>query len=670
MVPQIVEVGEKDQELQEKVPKKIRSEYVLPASTKLWVSVPDAKELQAQFDATQFGVLAKDPSIKPFVDGLRDQVKAWMKEQNVRLGLDLDDINGVQTGEICLAGVLPQVAGGAVKGSHGIVLLIDVSKTTKEAKALQAKINKGLIENGAKQEQKVINGVDVTVSTLKRKRLRNNQSNYQAIVRPSKDSSWLLVCDNELIFRDVLRRLAAPGDVAREGTLVSQGAFVEIMRRTSLDKYKSQLRWHIDPFGYLQLAQALENEKRGARTKRDDWATILKDQGMGAVKAVGGNIGLATGEHEILHRTFSYAPRSNNVKNAKRMFDLFDLSPVEGKPLTPPAWISSDCAGYLTGNWEMTKALGSVGHIYDAFVGEEGSFKRLLNDFKIDPDMQLDIEKLVGLVDNRFTIVSETLDPINEASECIVLGFPLKAEPDFVFQSLKRATGGEEITLGGVKAIKVEAEEESKSDPDDPGPSPFDFPDEDDVDDEEAEEAQFSLFEERYFVVSKGHLLVANNKNYLKRILSQKESKLAKSEDYIEVQAALAKLTDPGKISWRQFGRTDKSLETNYELLRRGEMGKSQTILGKIVNQIFKKQAAEEAAKAGKKADGDIVREQKLDGSKLPADFDKSIAPFFGPMGWFLETETDGWRISGAVLKKKLKTEVVNKVEPKPGSQR
>ena len=95
-------------------------------------------------------------------------------------------------------------------------------------------------------------------------------------------------------------------------------------------------------------------------------------------------------------------------------------------------------------------------------------------------------------------------------------------------------------------------------------------------------------------------------------------------------------------------------------------MGKSQTIVGKIVNQIFKKQAAEEAAKAGKKPNGAVVRKQKLNGAKLPKDFKKSIAPFFGPMGWVMETEPDGWRISGCVLKKKPVTEVVNKVEPGP----
>ena len=59
--------------------------------------------------------------------------------------------------------------------------------------------------------------------------------------------------------------------------------------------------------------------------------------------------------------------------------------------------------------------------------------------------------------------------------------------------------------------------------------------------------------------------------------------------------------------------------------------------------------------------DEDLVRQQKLDGSKLPGDYEKSIAPYFGPMGWVMETDKNGWRITGCVTKKKGMTEVVQK---------
>ena len=235
----------------------------------------------------------------------------------------------------------------------------------------------------------------------------------------------MLVSDNEQIFGDVLRRLAAPAKIRKAETLASQPAFSEVMKRTELKPHASHVRWFIDPFGYIQLAQALEDENRQNRAQRDDWASILKDQGMGAAKGIGGNVSIATGEHELLHRTFTYAPRDTPVKNAERMFDLFDFSPVAGKNLDPPNWVPEDCSAYVSGNWNFQKALTSVSFIYDAFIGEEGSFDRLKSDFKIDPDMQLDIDKLVGLLDNRFTVVSATVKPINETSERIIIGIPI-----------------------------------------------------------------------------------------------------------------------------------------------------------------------------------------------------------------------------------------------------
>ena len=70
-------------------------------------------------------------------------------------------------------------------------------------------------------------------------------------------------------------------------------------------------------------------------------------------------------------------------------------------------------------------------------------------------------------------------------------------------------------------------------------------------------------------------------------------------------------------------------------------MAESETLIGRILNQLY-----------GKKASGKKLRIQQIDGSKLPADYEKSIAPSLGQSGWVLETTDVGWRISGCVLPK------------------
>lgn len=633
----------------------MQSENLLPGSTKFWVSIPDVNQLEQQFDATQFGLLAKDPAIKPFIEGIREQLKGLLNDQNERFGLEVDDLHGVNSGEICIAGVLPELNGKQpVKGSHGLVLLVDVSKTEKEARELQKKVNAQMIARGAKQKNFPINGVLVTKSTIENaKRGRKTQSNFQAII-----NGQMLVSDNENIFRDVLRRLAAPKKIQKVETLAAQKPFKSVMEKTDLNGHEAHIKWFVDPFGYLELAKALENEDRANREHSDDWGKILKDQGFRAFKGIGGRVSVATGEHELLHQTYVYASDEPAVKNGKRVFELFDFSGNE-LPLTPAIWVPTDCSAYIVGNWEMTKALGSIGGIYDSFLDEEGAFKRMLRDFKVDPQMKLDIKKLVGLLNNRITVVSSTERPITESSERVVIGLPINGEPKFVFDSIARATQGRVINLGGIKVVEVEKVAEEAPDEDDG----FRLPGEELEQKADEPERGFQLFEKRYFVVHKGNLLVANNKRYLRKLLAQKKSKLAESPDYIQVKESLAELTEADKISWRQFGRTDLALEANYEMLRRGEMGNSQTVLARVINQIFAKRAAEKAAAEGKEVDPDAIRKQKLDGAKLPANYAKSIAPYFGPMGWVMETEKGGWRITGCLLKKKGMTEVVQKIQ-------
>lgn len=623
---------------------KIASEILLPASTKAWFSVPDYSKLKESFLETEFGRLAKDEKLKPFVDSLSDQAREWFNNQNVRLGIKVEDVQEVRTGEICFAGVLRHNAGQPRqlgRGSHGMVLLIDVTKTGEKAKKLLKKVDKDFAGRDAKRAQFEVNGTSVTKWTVERpKKKVKTRSTYHVVA-----GGWMVVSDNETVLREIIRRLADIKSLKPAETLASQTAFRSVVENTNVKGVNSHVRWYIDPFGYIELAQAIERED--ARKREDDWARILKEEGFGALKGVGGQVSFLTGEHEMLHRTFLYAPRNGANGNQKRFFGLFDFEGRYGHDLQPQDWLPRDVASYFAANWNMSGALSSISGVIDSFMKEEGAMDKVLKQLKAE--MNVDVPDLVASFNNQIVVVTSTEKPITESSEQMAICLPLKADrvDKNVLDVIKRALGGEFKLrkFKGNEVLLVEPEEE-----DDGEMGELDiFEDEDEEEESGEEEAEeFQLFEKKFITISNKHLIICNNEDFLKRILSKsKKTGLKASTDYVQVKQALEKIVDPSKISFRQFGRIDKSMETNYEMLRKGRMGVSKTMLARVVNRILTPAEDPDVI-----PDGLPPRKQKLDGSKLPADYDKFVAPYFGPMGWVFETTPKGWRLTGCMLKK------------------
>ena len=650
------------------------TQNLLPATTKAWISIPDAKDLSNRFDRSQFGELAKNKTLKPFADSLKKQIKDLIDQQNVRLNLDIEQLDGVNTGEICFAGVLRE------GGEHGVVFLMDVSDTRDKAVNLRNRITAKLIKRGATKKEGTIQGVAYTHLTLDKPKLfRKPRNTFQTIadVKGENKSSWMLVSNDESVFRDVLRRLTNPDRIQAVQTLAAQPSFKAVMAQTD-SEFDSQINWFVDPFGYLELAQKIRDEEASSNIPRDDLAKKLANAGFDAFRGTGGQVALMTGEHEVLHKTFVYAKKLK--AGQEKVFELLDFNTNRDLPHSMPVWVPEAASSVIIGDWNMQKALKAFGHFWDANT-KPGSWEQLLIDLKQDPNLRFDLAGVVEQLGNRFVIVAASEKPIGPKSERVVISVLLKGQAKFVFDNISRANPDARIIqVGPYKFIEIDStrEDEGLKIEIEDFDSLDDLDDldelEDDEDDDE-DKQRFELFEKRYLVVSGNELLIANDKNYLKKILARKKSKLESAPDFIRIKTTLAEITDDTKVAWRQFGRLDKGLETNYEMMRRGEMASSQTMLARVVNQIFNNQAAENARLEGKEFDAEAVRKQELDGTKLPADFSKSIAPYLGPTGSVMEVLDEGWRITGVILNRDngaaetpdnmpAKPETVTKPEP------
>ena len=224
---------------------------------------------------------------------------------------------------------------------------------------------------------------------------------------------------------------------------------------------------------------------------------------------------------------------------------------------------------------------------------------------------------------DRITICSITQTPIDDESERIVFGIELKSKDDeaFISESISRLVenDAEVVELNGYRVLVLDtAQAAGNLDFDEEFDDEFgDDPlAEDEPETEEEIKPAKPLFEKQVFVVAGGFLLIGNNVDQLESILVQiseddGESRLGEAADYLRVKKALEKLAGKTAPSLRQFGRMDKTLQTNYEMLRTNRMPQSKTLLGQMVNRAY---TSEDTAE-------DFVRVQEVDGSKMPENY-------------------------------------------------
>ena len=601
--------------------------------------------------------MMNDPNVKPFVDDLVRQLRGYLDQKNIRFGMTIADIEDVHSGEICLAGVLRKSADGSDENGtpeHAIVLLIDVSDSREKAEELLEKISEVLTGREATEKKIEIDGVTGSKWSFKKPQgLRQKQFAFHALA-----GDWLVATDNENTFRDIVKRIGDAGENA--SVLAETEAFKKVLEKCNFESedFSAHIRWFIEPFGYIQLAQAIAEAQSGDAL-RDNYAEKFHEEGFSAIKGVGGVVSIATGTHETAHRTFVYAPPEvDGDDRYKRAAAMMDFRNLDGNNLDPPRWVPSESAGYLTFTWDLKKALNKVGYIIDKTSGTEGSFERALDSLEKDPKgPQVDMRKLVENLNNRITVCSVTELPIGDDSEQIVFGIKIRDDDEFVSESIYRLVrnDAEVIDFNGTRILVVDTAEVDGLE--------FDFEDDfddefggdalaEEDDDENEEEVELKpakpLFEKRVFAVKNGYLLVGNNIDQIKSIIEQLASDpgkdLAEASDYIRVQRALEDLSGSEAPSFRHFGRLDRTLQTNYEMMRTGRMAQSKTVFAQLLNRAYSKDDAPE----------DFVREQKVDGSKMPEDYKGQVAKYFGPTGMVVHTQDDGWLITGIVLKKEV----------------
>ncbi len=625
------------------------SERLLPASTRVWVSVADPQALRNRFERSALGGLVYDPLMSTFLDGLRQQGKTSADPLRGTLEITLEELEQIAGGEIAL-GVMERA-----DGLLSTVTLVDTSGREDRVKPVVEAVLARLAAKGAKPlaSPPAIKAFTVPVAA---------GSGPIAAATAAPREFAIAVAPAAIILGD---RLDAVSDLAtligpaaagtpagggRAESLQSVPAFATVMNRcgNGVPATAATVRWFVDPLAYLAADRRTYPPKKNR--KGPDYVAIMRRQGFDAVNGVGGYLFFGEGNIDLRHNTLVHAPPQNGqpfdspdrFQKAARMLRFPNAAAV-----TPAPWVPAGSASWMSLQWDIANAFDSMQPLVDDIVGEAGVFDDVIASLEEDPDgPQINVRgDLIRHLGSRCVVASDHVAPIDPDCERMLIAIETinpEAASAVIAKGMASEAGVRQVDVGGHQIWETTA----------PVAAAETKPAADDGDAEAASRRRMrqrerqekeSVWPNLSVAVAHGHIFLASHRDFLERVLASPQmSSIAEDAGYQDVAAELKRLLG-GEWALSSFGRTEKSIRPAYELLRAGRLSESKSLAGTMLRRLLEGDAQE----GGTSRDAEQTK-QKVDGSTLP-EFEQ-ISRYFGVNGTSMQATPDGWYLVGVGL--------------------
>jgi hypothetical protein len=625
--------------------------------------------LSENYNKTQLGKLTADPKMEEFTKDVRRQFEIRWSAVHARLGLTLDDLQEVSSGEVCVGLIEP------VENTSALAIVIDATGKLSKAHELMDRVKKNLTDQGGKrtvlkvpecpdqviQFEMPIPPEEQEAAASKLPGGRQTESASAAKDQAKPRLSYYVLTGNVLcssddlaVMQGILSRLAGK----KGGSLSEVEGFKKVLERckTDIPDITPQIRWFIYPLGYAAAARAAQSPQQ--RRKGKSILEIMRNQGVGAIQGVGGYASFSSEGFDLVHRTAVYAPLP--YKNAMKMLVL-----LNGKDYTPQKWVPREIATYSTLYFDVLNAFDNFGPLFDEMYGAgSGDWEDVLRGEELDengPKINLR-EELFKKLGQRVSMLTDYELPITTASERLL--FAIESTDDkAVAKALQKWFGNDptakrreidghviweivenegpeldtpEISLGDVPDLAPQAKRKKSN--------------------------QQNVMPHAAATVVDGNLFIASHLDFLLKVL-RSDDPLVQDIDYQMVKETIDQLVPQDKCA-RIFSRTDEEYRPTYEMIKQNKMPESESMFAKFLNKLF-----------GEDKKG--TRQQKIDGSKMP-DFEM-VRHYLNPAGMQITSEKDGWFLKGFILNMEAikgeqtvqssQSQAPAETQAKPGSQ-
>ncbi|MEX0717703.1 MAG: DUF3352 domain-containing protein [Planctomycetaceae bacterium] len=511
----------------------VSAERRLPPKVFAYVSVPSVEELKSRWAKSQFGRLVDDRALAEFRLDLTKQIAEASEQVERGLGMPLEDLLEIPSGEVTFAVVQPA-------GTIAVLGLLDFGGSRAEVDKLLEKAEEGLKAENAERKTSEFEGTRIVTYVLPTGAVEDGDADENEGVPAEGGRFSYFIKDTHLaVASDVsaLEAVLARWNGRHEQTFADNAFHRYIQSRCTTPGGTPVAAWFIDPIGLLTAALTSGEQ---ADIQVALVLGFLPQLGLDSLKGMGGSMELGTAEYDSVSRTFIYVePPVSGVLN------VFQFP---ARDLTPPNWVTGDVASYSAGNWDVAGAYAAIEKLVDGLSMQPGMFKQLIDNISNEPgapNVHLK-QDIVDQLTGRFHFVSDFTDPDDVETGRMLVALEVKdaAKMQGVLATIAQTDGfpGEVRQFRGETIYEVEQQL--------PGAG--------------AEAMKMA------FGVAQGHLMFASQVTLLEQVLRQDQDRrpLAESPVYKKVAAHF-----PEKVSMISYSRDAVAVQGAYKTLRSGQLG-------------------------------------------------------------------------------------------------
>ena len=611
---------------------------LLPQRTAGTIRIPDLPEFLKRWDQTNLGRLLNDPAMQPFLEAQRERVRTALQSPENQVGLRLDDLRAIATGEV-VAAWLPFEADK--RRPFAVCVIADIRGSGAKVGQVLAQVDEDLKAGGATRRDLTHRGQTVRVYTTQPKPGQLKIDQIAIAATPTR----IIAADRDTVVMNLLDAIAGE---PREQPLSASPEFQAVMTHSREaiaesvreDQSHVGLEWFARPFAMGRVLREIFEVDRG---KQVDILQLLENQGFDAIEAVGGVAALAGQSYDWLHRGLVLAPPTTDApsryEKAARMLQLIN------QPLSPiPAWVPQDAASFLRLNWKMSEAFWASETLVNEAFGDE-IFQPMIEGIREDEEgPQIDLKnEVLPALGEQLILLTDNTSPATTESERMLVAIRVN-DAEAIARAVHKAMEVEPDAsrmevLPGVEIWRVQRGGRAPEDFNEELFGDFGFEQEVQV-----EEQPPLLDRWAIALVHQGpgsdapYLMFSSHPELLvetaRRIQQPVEESLRELPAVQRVYQAMQQL-GADEVAMDRVIRAELAVRVKYQLLRQGELRESDSVLATLLRRVFQDQNGRQA--------------EEIDGSQLPPL--EQIEQYLQPGGNFLKTTDQGYTLNGFLLK-------------------